>query len=56
VNQNTLAFIRRANVALDKWWADCDELHRTLLYCEYQQDLNADIYTRTNHGRGFSPA
>jgi hypothetical protein len=29
VNHNTLAFIRRANVALDKWWSDCDELHRT---------------------------
>lgn len=29
VNHNTLAFIRRANVALDKWWQDCDELHRT---------------------------
>ena len=28
VNHNTLAFIRRANVALDKWWNDCDELHR----------------------------
>jgi hypothetical protein len=28
VNHNTLAFIRRANVALDKWWADCDEMHR----------------------------
>ncbi|KAI0930218.1 hypothetical protein AcV5_006990 [Taiwanofungus camphoratus] len=28
VNHNTLAFIRRANIALDKWWADCDELHR----------------------------
>ncbi|KAJ7188263.1 hypothetical protein C8R46DRAFT_1054167 [Mycena filopes] len=28
VNHNTLAFIRRANVALDKWWTDCDELHR----------------------------
>ncbi|KAJ7072325.1 hypothetical protein C8F01DRAFT_1103486 [Mycena amicta] len=27
VNHNTLAFIRRANVALDKWWNDCDELH-----------------------------
>jgi len=27
VNHNTLAFIRRANVALDKWWQDCDELH-----------------------------
>lgn len=27
VNHNTLAFIRRANVALDKWWSDCDELH-----------------------------
>ena len=29
VNHNTLAFIRRANVALDKWWSDCDDLHRT---------------------------
>ncbi|KAG9221145.1 hypothetical protein CCMSSC00406_0005416 [Pleurotus cornucopiae] len=28
VNHSTLAFIRRANVALDKWWQDCDELHR----------------------------
>ncbi|KAI0682416.1 hypothetical protein BC835DRAFT_1299457 [Cytidiella melzeri] len=28
VNHNTLAFIRRANVALDKWWQDWDELHR----------------------------
>ncbi|KAG1890163.1 hypothetical protein F4604DRAFT_1709031 [Suillus subluteus] len=28
VNHNTLAFIRRANVALDKWWQDCDNLHR----------------------------
>ena len=27
VNHNTLSFIRRANIALDKWWADCDELH-----------------------------
>ena len=29
VNHNTLAFIRRANVALDKWWTDCDDLHST---------------------------
>ncbi|KAI0769452.1 hypothetical protein BD413DRAFT_85089 [Trametes elegans] len=28
VNHNTLSFIRRANIALDKWHADCDELHR----------------------------
>lgn len=28
VNHNTLAFIRRANVELDKWWQDCDTLHR----------------------------
>lgn len=28
INHNTLAFIRRANVALDKWYIDCDELHR----------------------------
>jgi hypothetical protein len=28
VNHNTLSFIRRANIALDKWWQDCDELHR----------------------------
>ncbi|KAI0088000.1 hypothetical protein BDY19DRAFT_892049 [Irpex rosettiformis] len=31
VNHNTLAFIRRANVALDKWWQDWDELHRQSL-------------------------
>lgn len=31
VNHNTLAFIRRANVALDKWWSDCDELHSKYL-------------------------
>ncbi|KAL5485143.1 hypothetical protein ACEPAI_7785 [Sanghuangporus weigelae] len=31
VNHNTLAFIRRANVALDKWFTDNNELHaRTL--------------------------
>ncbi|KAG2015545.1 priB protein, variant 2 [Coprinopsis cinerea AmutBmut pab1-1] len=28
VNHNTLSFIRRANVALDKWWTEHDELHR----------------------------
>ncbi|KZV73304.1 hypothetical protein PENSPDRAFT_574673 [Peniophora sp. CONT] len=28
VNHATLSFIRRANVALDKWWQDSDELHR----------------------------
>ncbi|KAG8822314.1 hypothetical protein FRC17_009599 [Serendipita sp. 399] len=28
VNHATLSFIRRANVALDKWWSDCDSLHR----------------------------
>lgn len=28
-----LAFIRRANVALEKWYNDCDALHRTLLPC-----------------------
>ncbi|KAF8530530.1 hypothetical protein BU17DRAFT_35754 [Hysterangium stoloniferum] len=27
VNHNTLAFIRRAHVALDRWWSDCDQLH-----------------------------
>ena len=27
-NHNTLAFVRRAIVALDKWWEDSDELHR----------------------------
>jgi len=31
VNHTTLAYIRRANASLDKWWSDCDELHaRTL--------------------------
>jgi hypothetical protein len=28
VNHTTLAFIRRANGALDQWWQDCDDLHR----------------------------
>lgn len=27
VNNNTLAFVRRANLALDKWWSELDELH-----------------------------
>jgi hypothetical protein len=27
VNNHALAFIRRANDALDKWWSACDELH-----------------------------
>ncbi|KAF6760337.1 hypothetical protein DFP72DRAFT_1062307 [Ephemerocybe angulata] len=28
INHNALAFIRRANIALDKWWTEHDELHR----------------------------
>jgi hypothetical protein len=28
VDHNTVAFVRRANVALDKWWANCDDLLR----------------------------
>ncbi len=32
VNHNTLAFIRRANIALDKWWTDCDDLHSKQIY------------------------
>lgn len=32
VSTNTLAFIRRANVALDKWWQDCDELHSVSIF------------------------
>ncbi|KAI0793208.1 hypothetical protein C8Q75DRAFT_712840 [Abortiporus biennis] len=28
ISHTNLAFIRRANIALDKWWRDCDELHR----------------------------
>ncbi|KAJ4483425.1 hypothetical protein J3R30DRAFT_3835018 [Lentinula aciculospora] len=28
VNHNTLAFIRRATIALEKWFNECDELHR----------------------------
>ncbi|KAL1704597.1 hypothetical protein EV121DRAFT_205545 [Schizophyllum commune] len=28
VNHATLSFIRRANVALDKWWEECNEMHR----------------------------
>ncbi|KAH7098421.1 hypothetical protein BKA62DRAFT_713119 [Auriculariales sp. MPI-PUGE-AT-0066] len=28
VTHNTLAFIRRAGTALEKWWSDCDALHQ----------------------------
>ncbi|KAF9060648.1 hypothetical protein BDP27DRAFT_1429814 [Rhodocollybia butyracea] len=28
VNHNTLAFVRRAIIALEKWYTECDELHR----------------------------
>ncbi|CAL1707147.1 unnamed protein product [Somion occarium] len=38
VNHNTLAFIRRANIALDKWWQDCDALH--------QQSMDEDALPR----------
>ncbi|KAF8629647.1 hypothetical protein AX17_005586 [Amanita inopinata Kibby_2008] len=31
VNHDTVAFVRRANVALEKWWTECDELHRTTI-------------------------
>ncbi|KDQ21520.1 hypothetical protein BOTBODRAFT_99872 [Botryobasidium botryosum FD-172 SS1] len=31
VSHSALAFIRRANTALDKWWQDCDELHRATM-------------------------
>lgn len=27
MNHNTLAFIRRANIALDKWFTESDQLH-----------------------------
>lgn len=30
VTHSTFAFIRRAYVALDKWWSDCDQLHGEL--------------------------
>ena len=32
INHATLSFIRRANVALDKWWAESDEQHRTYTF------------------------
>jgi hypothetical protein len=28
IDATTLGFIRRANLALDKWWQDCDQLHQ----------------------------
>ncbi|KAF8332612.1 uncharacterized protein EI90DRAFT_3145331 [Cantharellus anzutake] len=31
VDNSTLAFVRRASIALDKWWEECDELHRTTM-------------------------
>ncbi|KAJ7287530.1 hypothetical protein C8J57DRAFT_1495956 [Mycena rebaudengoi] len=44
VNHNTLAFIRRANVALDKWWADCDELHRSFFFLERLKILAGELH------------
>ena len=43
VNHNTLAFIRRANVALDKWWSDCDELHSTPVSSAQIDLFNIDV-------------
>lgn len=56
VNHNTLAFIRRANVALDKWWHESDELHRPYpLYCgRTMSEVMLTLSCRTNHGRRFS--
>lgn len=28
VDHTTLGFIRRALIALDKWWQECDDMHR----------------------------
>ena len=28
INHPNLSFIRRANVALEKWWTESEELHR----------------------------
>ncbi|KAG8736305.1 hypothetical protein FRC12_017689, partial [Ceratobasidium sp. 428] len=46
VNHSTLAFIRRANIALDKWWADCDELHRPTMDEEslLRKILSGELY------------
>lgn len=46
VNHSTLSFIRRANVALDKWWQDCDELHRQTADEEslFRKLLAADLH------------
>lgn len=49
VNHSTLAFIRRANIALDKWWSDCDELHRKFHPCIVEESQLSDAY-RPNHG------
>ena len=50
VNHNTLAFIRRANLALDKWWAECDELHsnagRLLIWARLLTSIIRQIYGR----------
>jgi hypothetical protein len=49
VNHNTLAFIRRASEALDKWWRDCDELHRPSQSSPYFFSL-IHFCNRTNNG------
>ncbi|KZS98190.1 hypothetical protein SISNIDRAFT_546194 [Sistotremastrum niveocremeum HHB9708] len=43
---SALAFVRRANLALDKWWADCDELHRQAMDEEHllRKILQGELY------------
>lgn len=56
VNHDTVAFIRRANLALEKWWADCDELHRkhtlinifTTYMVVHRKDGGSGIFTAQN--------
>ncbi|KAG8890381.1 hypothetical protein FRB98_008956 [Tulasnella sp. 332] len=31
VNNSTMALVRRANIALEKWWEACDVLHRPMM-------------------------
>jgi hypothetical protein len=42
-NHNTIAFVRRASLALEKWWQDSDELHRECIDLVVQSELTSAL-------------
>jgi hypothetical protein len=49
VNSNTLAFVGRANQALEKWWQEFDDLHS--MYVQSRLNNLTQLY-RPNDGFG----